>query len=423
MEGNERMSTLNRGPEVIDHSNLEVSPEEKELIAVARRLAYENFTPRAERYDSENKFPTENFEDLTRHGLMALRVPKKYGGKGASSLTLAAATLEIAKGDPATALCFTMHSTAMTFIELLATPEQKERFFGSVVRDGAKFSALGSEPLSSTFSGDLPKTVLTQTSGGYLLRGRKVFCSWGPNADFAFVNAMLGPAVVGVVVSLRSPNVRFHGEWNTLAMRGTQSVGIDFEDTFIPEQDVITTPLTLLLELEYCVGLCAAYLGVAESAYRFARELARENIQRLLATPTGHGHPDVGRIFSTVGEMKISLEPAWLMLKRAALTEPIGSFQRTWALAEAKYVIGEMAARLTQQAIRVSGAKSMSRAFPIERLFRDAQAGLLMAIKPDHAAYLAGRFELGVLPSGMQVTANPTGYAISPENLRKPVAS
>jgi len=415
------MSTLNRGPEVFDHSTLEVSAEEKELIAGARRLAYENFAPRAERYDAENIFPTENFEDLRKHGLLALKVPKEYGGKGASSLTLAAVTLEIAKGDPATALCFTMHSTAMTFISLLATPEQKERFFGRVVHEGAKFSALGSEPSASTFSGDLPKASLTKTAGGYLLRGKKVFCSWGPNADFAFVNAMLGDAVVGVVASLRAPNVRFHGDWNTLGMRGTQSVSIDFEDTFIPEQDVITTPLTLLLELEYGVGLCAAYLGLAESAYRYARELARDNMRRLLDTPTGHGHPDAGRLFSTVGEMKISLEPAWLMLKRAALTEPIGSFQRTWALAEAKYVIGEMAAKLTQQAIRVSGAKSLSRAFPIERLFRDAQAGLLMAIKPDHAAYLAGRFELGVLPNGMEVKANPTGYAISPESLNKPV--
>ncbi|WP_225408519.1 acyl-CoA dehydrogenase family protein [Stigmatella hybrida] len=414
------MSMLNRGPEVIDHSNLEVSAEEKELIAVARRLAYENFGPRAERFDAENQFPTENFKDLTHHGLMALRVPKEYGGKGASSLALAAATLEVAKGDPATALCYTMHNTAMTFIALLATPEQKERFFGWVVKEGAKFSALGSEPSASTFSGDLPKTVLTQAPGGYLLRGRKVFCSWGPNADFAFVNAMLGEAVVGVVVSLRAANVRFHGDWNTLGMRGTQSVSIDFEDTFIPTENVITTPLTLLLELEYGVGLCAAYLGVAESAYRFAREIARENMQRLLATPTGHGHPDVGRLFTTVGEMKISLEPAWLMLKRAALTEPVGSFERTWCLAEAKYVVGETAAKVTQQAIRVAGAKSLSRAFPIERLFRDAQAGLLMAIKPDHAAYLAGRFELGVLPNGMKVALNPTGYAISPESLRKP---
>ncbi|QRO01009.1 acyl-CoA/acyl-ACP dehydrogenase [Archangium violaceum] len=411
------MSTLNRGPEVFDHSHLEVSPGEKELITVARRLAYENFGPRAERYDAENRFPTENFEDLQRHGLMALRVPKQYGGQGASSLTQAAVTLEVAKGDPATALCFTMHNTAMTFIDLLATPEQKERFFGRVVREGVKFSALGSEPQASIFSGNLPKTVLTRTQGGYLLRGRKAYCSFGPNADLAFVNAMLGEALVGVVVPLTAPSIRFHSDWNTLAMRGTQSVSIDFEDTFIPEQDVITTPLNLLLELEYGVGLCAAYLGVAESAYRYARELARETMKRTLEGEAGHGHPDAGRLFSTVGEMKISLEPAWLMLKRAALMEPVGSFERTWALAEAKYVVGEMAAKMAQQSIRVAGAKALSRAFPIERLFRDAQAGLVMAIKPDHAAYLAGRFELGVLPSGMTLAANPTGFALSPEDL------
>jgi alkylation response protein AidB-like acyl-CoA dehydrogenase len=107
------------------------------------------------------------------------------------------------------------------------------------------------------------------------------------------------------------------------------------------------------------------------------------------------------------------------MVKRAATAGPVGTFQRSWAVAEAKQVVGELAAKLTAQTLRVVGARSLSKELPVERLFRDAQAGLVMAIKPDHAAYLAGRFELGVLPSGMSVDVNPSGFAISPEALRQ----
>ena len=89
------------------------------------------------------------------------------------------------------------------------------------------------------------------------------------------------------------------------------------------------------------------------------REIAKDTVRRLVDSEVGHGHPDVGRLFTTVGEMKIALEPAWLMIQKAACTGPVGSFARTWALAEAKYVVGETAARVSAQAMRVAGAKSL----------------------------------------------------------------
>jgi alkylation response protein AidB-like acyl-CoA dehydrogenase len=403
--------------QVLDGSQLALSDEERELYRQTRELAERVLLPQAAAYDRENRFPRESFDALGKAGLLALLVPRELGGKGVSQLAYAAIVTEIAKADAALALCFTMHSTSVVFLRHLASPAQQQKFFDLVTREQALFSALGSEPDANLFSGRLPSTLLERVSGGYRLRGKKSWCSLGGNANWSFVNATLDETVVAAMVPLHQPGVLVRQDWDTLSMRGTQSVSIDFEDVFIPEIDVIEKPMNLFLELEYGVGLCASYLGLAAATYREARQLAAQSVRRLLSFEVGHGHPDVGRLFATIGEMRIALEPAWLMLQRAATTGEVGTYQRAWALAEAKHVVGETAAKIASQALRVAGAKALSKRHPIERLFRDAQAGLVMAIKPENAAYIAGRFELGVLPSGLSIAENPSGYAVGPEVL------
>src|SRR5690349_16768984 len=113
-----------------------LAPEQRALVERARTLARERFGPRAARYDAEAVFPFENYQDLHAAGLLALVVPRDYGGLGADPLTYALCLLEIAKGDSSTALTFNMHSTVLTFLDALGTEQQKRRYFGEVVEQG-----------------------------------------------------------------------------------------------------------------------------------------------------------------------------------------------------------------------------------------------------------------------------------------------
>ena len=80
---------------------------------------------------------------------MGLTVPQAYGGKGLSSLAYSLAIGEMAKGDSSTALTFNMHATIMTLIDCVGSPAQKERYFTEVVKRGAIFASIGSEPNAS----------------------------------------------------------------------------------------------------------------------------------------------------------------------------------------------------------------------------------------------------------------------------------
>ncbi len=377
-------------------------PDEQEIVSLISRLARERFAPRAARYDAENTFPTENYADLREHRLMDLTVPKEYGGKGLSSLAYCLAMHEMAKGDSSTALTFNMHATIMTIIAHIATPEQRERYFGEVVRRGAIFASIGSEPNASPNASKFYiETTLSKTPGGYRLNGNKFFCSFGNAADYYFIYAMLEntkrirEGLVSAVVPKGTPGVTVIETWNSMAMRATASHSMTYQDGFVREDDIVGPPgvvFTSGLGAEYAVGYAAIYLGIAEAAYEFARDYARTRVIKPDTQPIGHS-PVIQRY---IAEMSVALEAARLMSARAALTARPGTSERVLAISQAKYLSAETAIKVTDLALRVCGGRGLLKDYPLERYYRDVRAGLVMGPSTDFLLLNIGRAALGL---------------------------
>jgi len=169
----------------------------EQSVIVERVMALQKtFAERAPRYDRESVFPTEDYADLRKAGLLGLTVPKAYGGVGADWPTYAFAMLEMAKGDSATALTFNMHAVILDFITALGTDAQKKRWFGAVVDDGRLFSSVTSEPQSSFRHKFVLTTTFTPAEGGFLLNGVKHFGSLGEHGDYHFVTALIEGGIV-----------------------------------------------------------------------------------------------------------------------------------------------------------------------------------------------------------------------------------
>src|SRR5713101_916846 len=89
--------------------HLQPSSRQRELIALARRLAGERFAPRADRHDRDASFPFDDFADLRTEGLLGLCVPEGYGGLGADYETYCLVAEQLAQGNASAALTFNMH--------------------------------------------------------------------------------------------------------------------------------------------------------------------------------------------------------------------------------------------------------------------------------------------------------------------------
>src|SRR6202030_2718444 len=94
---------------IFDPKAFRLSDEQAAIIATARELGQGVFASRAAAYDREAKFPSENYRDLHRAGLLGIAIPKKHGGLGADYQTYALAAAEIGRYCGATALTWNMH--------------------------------------------------------------------------------------------------------------------------------------------------------------------------------------------------------------------------------------------------------------------------------------------------------------------------
>src|SRR3569833_1935757 len=82
--------------------------EQAEIIGRARQLGQSVFAGRAATYDRDAIFPTENYKDLHRAGLLGVAIPKAQGGFGADCQTYALAAAEVGRYCGATALTCNM---------------------------------------------------------------------------------------------------------------------------------------------------------------------------------------------------------------------------------------------------------------------------------------------------------------------------
>ncbi len=380
---------------------VQLPPENQKWVDLADSLSRQKFAPRAKEIDEESRFPTENYEDLAKSGLLALSVPREYGGIGADSLTYVTILSKISRGCAATGLTFNMHSAIVDFMLQIATKEQQERYFRAVVEDGAIFSSITSEPGSSFRDKLAVRTSIREENGVYILNGKKHFCSLSTGATHYFTWSFLDGAtdirdgLLNVMIPADRPGIEIIHDWDTVGMRGTVSNSMDFRDVEVKPDEVIGEPGSILGKdmSIWSLGYTAVYIGIAEAAYEFTVDYAKKTKFRGMDQSIAHSD----RIQRQIGEMSMLIENA----RRAA--EKLGMLrgnldpkELTFILNQAKYLATEAAKELAERGMRLCGGRGLLRSFPLERHLRDAMAGLVMPPANDRCLETVGKIALGL---------------------------
>jgi alkylation response protein AidB-like acyl-CoA dehydrogenase len=183
-----------------------------------------------------------------------------------------------------------------------------------------------------------------------------------------------------------------------MAMRGTGSWDVVFDDVFVPEvMAQVGTPWDewdrrseRMLSWFACT-VSSVYLGIAEAARDFAVSYLAD---RKLG---GMEHPlsrQPGILFGA-GEVEALLRPA-----RALLDDTIRR-RRTQLLpapeiVAVKYCVTNAAVAAVDRCFRMVGGSGLYRRLPIERYFRDVQAGPLHPPTNDLAIENMGRAAFGI---------------------------
>ena len=383
--------------------HLQPSSRQRELIAVARRLAGDRFAARAERHDREASFPFDDYADLRAERFLGLCVPERYGGLGADYETYCLVAEQLAQGNASTALTFNMHCLTMLMMGPIAdgmpmSPAARERHerlradkFREVIEEGAFYGQPHSEPVEEgetdsrlNVGGRRFGTTARKVDGGYVVNGRKFFVSLAGCAPYYATPAIrLGEEpwierTLYLKVPNDAPGVSFPGDWDPMGMRATVSRDMMLENVFVPDAAEVLPPGVFGAMYNafphLFVSFSATFLGLMQAAYDAALTYLTG---RMPGAPVPHA--EIAAKGHAVAEMLFAVEAARAVYYRAISEAQVGAPPEAVQRARAAHVTVQRAVvAVTQEAIRVCGGRAFLKRYPLERYARDARAAALM---------------------------------------------
>lgn len=369
-----------------------------DVVALAARLAPE-LAARAQQADIDERLCDADIDALIASGYTCLTVPASLGGAGASALDLAAAQAQLAMGSPATALAVNMHLHGVGLMaELVGDPARP--FLEAVASSGAFLAGGFSEP---TTGGNWwhQTTTATHTAQGWRLDGHKTFVTGYPRATHLFLTA--ASAADGELLAFLIPSGRGErvvGQWRALGMRATGSHRLALEAMVVSDEHLLARGPEL--GLGFLAGahwswlsFASIFLGAAQAAY--AEVVAALPARRNAAL--GSALSELVGVQQAVGEMRMRLDGAAAALYAAATRRDEDPVVHYGDMAATKLWVCQAALEVCTLALRTAGGTAYQRG-PLERLLRDAHAGLLLPPSRDATVEWRGRTELGAQDGG-----------------------
>ena len=343
------------------------------------------FRERAARYDAENSFCEEDFNDLREIGYLKLAVPSEFGGGGATLAELCEAQRTLGRYAPATALAVNMHLywSAMA-AELRKLGDASLDWILEETAAGEVFAA-GHAESGSDLPGMLSTATARRVEGGYEISGHKMFGSlspvwtrlgvWAQDSD-----AEGGPQIVHGTVCRGDAGYRVVDTWDTMGMRATSSQDTILDGVFVSDDRVMRVipaggqdEFMLCLFAVFPTTLCSVYLGLAERAFELALEAARSKTSIALTRSMAY-HPEVQHALSN---MVLDLEAAGAQLTLTTADWSNGvDHGDAWGLKliSLKQNVTAAARRVVDEAAGISGGAAFYKRNELERLARDVYA-------------------------------------------------
>jgi alkylation response protein AidB-like acyl-CoA dehydrogenase len=372
-------------------------------ISTAKEIADRVLAPAVRQNDKEGRFSTEAVQALGQAGFLGLTLPAELGGAGLGLRTFAAVTGILAEADASVAMVYLMHQCATATIVAARRTAAIEQILKEIAT-GKHLSTLAFSEAGSRSHFWAPVSRARRNGHGVLLTAKK---SWVTSAGWAqsYVVSTLAPEGKGptdstlYVVPGAISGLSVEGAWDGMGLRANASAPMVLEDCEVSPELQLTDdgqgfPAMLNTSLPpfnlgsaaVSLGLCRAAVAATATHLRSARfehlgQSLGESLPTLRAQLAGM-QIDTDGLSARVDDLVAHLEqPRETTLLR---------------ILETKAAAGDTAIAVTSTAMRVCGGSAFSKRMNIERLFRDAHAGAVMAPTGDVLREFIGKAVLGM---------------------------
>lgn len=355
--------------------DFEQSEEHRSLQQKVREFADRELAPGAAQRDASGEFPARQVKKLQEMGLFGLPFPADYGGGGSDFVSYVTVVEELARCDASVAITLLAHTLCASHIDAFASQDQKERFL-TPLAGGRQLGAWAlTEPEAGSDAAGIRTRAISE-EGGWRLDGNKYFISNGSRADVLVVMALTDPAKGGEGISAfivpgKTEGLEKGKNLDKLGYRSSDTVALLLKGVRLPEDALIGTKDDGFRQAMQV--LAAGRIGMAAMAVGIARACLEQSIS-YLHRRHAFGHPiaDFQALQWMVADMATELDAARLLTLRAAWRKDQGmSFAKEASLA--KLYASETAMRAALKAVQMHGGNGYTKAYPVERYFREAK--------------------------------------------------
>ncbi|MCA9944366.1 MAG: acyl-CoA/acyl-ACP dehydrogenase [Anaerolineales bacterium] len=364
-------------------------------VSLAITLA-EQFATRADEADRAGTLPAEDVAALKESGYLGISVPREFGGYGLSLRDCVAAQLALAQGSTSTAIVAGMQVHIFGHErEICAWDDGWYETFCRLAANGALFNSIASEPaMGSPSRGGLPAAtaVPAKNGEGWVVNGRKTWSTGGKHLTHMLVRVALEGKNAVVLVEQSMPGVEWITTWSdSLSLRASDSHDVVFTDVHIPQNYVVERgDAKVKPNVWFPMIMSTIYLGAAMAARNRVIQFALERVPTALGKPIA----TLPKIQRQIGEIDVALQAARSLLFDVAAEwtgDDADRRKMSARIAAAKTMVTETANKVTDQALRIAGGSSITKALPLERYFRDVRAGAMQPPSGDTALEMVGR--------------------------------
>ena len=366
-----------------------------------REISAKVIAPDAAEHDRAGDWPGPSIKALADAGLLGLTVPAELGGMGQGPTDFVAAVEELAVACASTAMIFVMHVCATETIRQSSLPRRD--LVLSDIAAGKHLSTLAFSEKGSRSHFWAPISQASEQNGFHILNCQKSYVTSAGHAN-SYVVSTRAVGATGMTesslyyVEEGTAGFSVAGQWNGLGLRANASAPMSLENARV-SPDSLLSPVGGGFNVMMSVVLPWFQLGTSAVANGLGKGALDAAAGHLTATRLEHldvtlaSQPESR---ARLASARVALDASRALTAEAARSVGNPDDSTLLRVLEVKACASETALDVTDKAMRLCGGAGFSRQLPVERYFRDARAGSVMAPTTDALHDFIGKALLGL---------------------------
>jgi acyl-CoA dehydrogenase len=352
-----------------------LTDEQKALRGLAREFATNEIRPRAAEYDAHSTHPADVIAKAHELGLMNVHVPEEYGGLGLGTFDGVLIGEELAWGCSGMAVSIVVNGLGAAPLLIAGTEEQKRQWVAPLL-DEPILCAFGlTEPDAGSDVARM-KSTAERRGDEYVLNGSKMFISNAGHAAWTVVFAVTDKSkghrgLSAFVVPMDAEGVAIEKHLDKMGQRATDTSAFALNEVVVPAANRLGSEgdgfKIAMQTLDFTrPGTAAGAVGVAQAAYEYSVEYAKERVTFDVPIAMHQG------VNFLIADMATEIEAARLLMWQAAWLHDQGK-RATLQSSFAKRFAADTAMKVTTDAVQIFGGYGYIKEYPVEKLMRDAK--------------------------------------------------